>query len=135
MELKAQKYQSDDGLIELIVDTTLTVTMDCPEGFEDWFIALEPGPWHTHPELLQSTYMVEEAEAVELYIHDILNDKLPIRLIYKDDVLIDAGVWCSNHHSLEELIEMERQNILADDRVVFRYWSGKQIAEITPAQS
>jgi|TARA_R110002072_G_scaffold250384_1_gene409192 hypothetical protein len=135
MELKAQKFQSDDGLIELIVDATLTVTLDDPEGYEDWFIALEPGPWHTHPELLQSTYMVDVEEAVELYIRDILEDTLPIRLIYKDDVLIDAGVWGSALHSLEELIEMDRQNILDDERIVFRYWSGKQIAEVNPAQS
>ena len=135
MELKAQKFQSDDGLIELIVDTTLTVTLDDPEGYEDWFIALKPGPWHTHPELLQSTYMVDVEEAVELYIRDILEDTLPIRLIYKDNVLIDAGVWGSALHSLEELIEMDRQNILDDERIVFRYWSGKQIAEVNPAQS
>lgn len=109
--------------------------MDCPEGYEDWYIALEPGPWHTHPDLLPSLYMVEEAEAVKLYIQDVLNDKLVIRLLYKDDELNDAGVWNLTRVSLKEVLVQEQRDILTNERVVFRYWSGKQVAEIKPAIS
>ncbi|MBO6513385.1 MAG: hypothetical protein JJ974_05420 [Phycisphaerales bacterium] len=135
MALKSQRYRTDDGLITLVVERTLTISSECPEGYEDWIIALEPGLWHTHPELIDYDFIDDNDESVDFYIQEILSDKLSIKMYYKHDELVDVSVLDLRNTTLDEQLVVEQEKIESSERIVLRSWSGNLIAEVKPADS
>lgn len=135
MALNKQRHASPDGLLHLVVDTCVTENKEHPNGFEDWLIGIEPGGWHTHPDILANVYDTTQQEATERYVDQILNDQQVIALRFVSENLHDAFVVDLVYSSMEEVMESEKKYIEQNERMIFRYWSGKQVAEINPAQS
>jgi len=130
--LRKQQHKSPDGLLNLVVDSCVTANKKYSDGFEDWIVGIEPGAWHTHPDILANRYDTTHEDATELYLEQILNDKLLLRLCYVAGELQDVCVVNLAYSTLEEEVAKEKQYISANERLVYRYWSGDIVSEVLP---
>lgn len=125
MPIKEQRHLSADGLLTLVVKRVLTT-----DGPEDWAIGVEPGPSHTHADILANTDELPEDEAVQQYIEHILNDKSILCLTYKHNLLLNAGPLDLTYSSFQEELESQQKYLQPDEHLVFRYWSGEIIQQL-----
>jgi hypothetical protein len=132
ISLRKQQHKSPDGLLNLVVDSCVTVTKECPDGFEDWIVGIEPGQWHTHPDILANRYDTTQKEATEAYLEQIMNDKLLLRLYFVAGELQGVSVVDLVHSTLDKELAKEKRYISASEGLVYRYWSGDIVSELLP---
>ncbi|GEM_PF-5430171 len=116
--MKPQTHTSPDGLLRLISEPTVTIDADHPVGFDDWIIALEPGPWHTHPRSLGDP---------EAFIAAILKDHTTLAIQKTNKAIRE----CSPVRDTDsEHWHNQEARMQPGDHLIYRNWSGKVFDEI-----
>jgi len=109
--MRSQLHNSPDGLLTLTSEPTRTIDDAHPEGRDDWIISIEPGPWHTHPDLVDT----------DAFIADILKDRTILAVFHRSD---DIESIQPLSESIESHIEREQSLLQAGEITIYRSWSG-----------
>lgn len=116
--MQAQSHRSPDGLLLLTSEPTITIDATHPDGHDDWIIALEPGPWHTHPTDLNNT---------DSFITAILNDETKLALYKRNNQVLETVPITTSAWEYEDT---HRPSMQSGDRIIYRTWSGGLIDEV-----
>lgn len=110
--MKPETHTSPDALLKLISEPTRTIDADHPEGFDDWIIALEPGPWHTHPRSLDDPTG---------FINSILNNKTVLAVRQSNGRVFDVEAVTRDS---DDHMSQEQSCVQPGESTTYRYWSG-----------
>jgi hypothetical protein len=103
-----REYVSPDNQLRFVVDDD---EQDVSLGFEGF-------PWHTHADVLASTFGTSEELAVNRFVSDLLNDRCIIVVSRIGGTIRDVWITADPQSDLR---------YKSDDEVLeFRYWSGGQ---------
>jgi hypothetical protein len=103
-----REYVSPDNQLRFVVDDD---EQDISLGFEGF-------PWHTHADVLASTFGTSEELAVNRFVSDLLNDRCIIVVSRIGGTIRDVWITADPQSDLR---------YKSDDEVLeFRYWSGGQ---------
>jgi len=102
------EYVSPDNQLRFVVD----------EDEQDVSLGFEGFPWHTHADVLASTFGTSEELAVNRFVSDLLNDRCIIVVSRIGRTIRDVWITADPQSDLR---------YKSDDEVLeFRYWSGGQ---------
>jgi hypothetical protein len=102
------EYVSPDNQLRFVVDDD---EQDVSLGFESF-------SWHTHADLLASTFGTSEELAVNRFVSDLLNDRFIIVVSRIGGTIRDVWITADPQSELR---------YKSDNEVLeFRYWSGRQ---------
>ena len=104
-----KKYISQDNNINFEVIYNIDNTSDTMLSFE--------GSWHTHGDLLSVDNQTPE-EATDIFVVDLLSDKILIMVSYIDD---------KKEVSITDDPESELKYKQENEILEFRFWSGNKI--------
>jgi hypothetical protein len=83
---------------------------------QDISLAFEGYPWHTHADMLASTFGTSEALAVNRFVDDLLSDRCIIAVSRTGGTIRDVWIATDPRSDLRHV---------SDGEVLeFRYWSG-----------
>ena len=99
---------SDDGLLKLIV---------CREDDGDTAIGFEGFDWHTHTDLLASSWGLSEPDALRRFVDEVLDDRAIIAVSRARGEVRD--VWITDDP------DSDLRYKTADETIEFRHWSAK----------
>jgi len=101
-----REYVSPDDRLRFVVEQD---GQDIALGFKGF-------PWHTHADMLASTWGTSEALAVDLFVDDLLSDRCMIAILRTGGTIRDVWITADPRSDLR---------YGSDDEVLeFRYWSG-----------
>ena len=116
-----QSHTSPDALITLTSESTRTINAQYPQGFDDWIIALSPGPWHTHPD-------PDDPETnTSTIITNILQDRTPLALWHKDNQLVEVRALDLQWETVESQLKKFNENPIPSFTLTHRLWSGQPL--------
>ncbi len=115
-----REHRSPDGQLRLLAIS--------PEG--DLTIGFDGFEWHTHGSILAELSGLDEEEAAERFIADIVDGRRVIELTRVDGKLTDAVVHedsRSNEQVMADSLEGLRRYGKANETIEFRFWDGRLI--------
>ncbi len=108
-EKVTERYSSPDGMLTLIVVRQ--------EG--DITIGFDGLPWHTHPDNIANLRGENDKEqALRKYLEDLFNDRLPIVLMMKGDVVSEPYILNFPDEAVDS------KDFEPDESYKLRFWGG-----------